>query len=145
MKGNSKMGRGCLLAEFYLQIKQIGNKKEVTERLYPFYVATSQFESYDRTDYLINRKLQCEDVFDRLLKDEPNAIVLSDFGFDNDAEYKNNIRCHNYVDIVMEKFDALIGQEEQFSFTVHGTPHSKPSRPDKICTPVVNSDVISAQ
>lgn len=109
MKGNSKMDRGCLLAEFYLQIKQMGKKTEVTERLYPFYVATSHFESLDRTDSVINRKFQCEDVFERLLKDEPNAVVLGDFSFDNDAEYKNNIRRHNYVDIIMEKFDALIG------------------------------------
>ena len=69
--------------------------------------------------------------------------MLGDFSFDNNAEYKNNIRRHNYVDIIMEKFDALIGQEEQFKFTVHGTPYSKPSRPDKICTPVVNSNVLS--
>lgn len=50
------MGRGCLVAEYYLQIKQMKEGGVVAERLYPFYVATSHFESLDELENVCDRK-----------------------------------------------------------------------------------------
>ena len=40
------------------------------------------------------------DTFGKIFKNEPNCIVLGDYNFDNQTEYKSNITDHGFTDVI---------------------------------------------
>ena len=102
------MGRALLIAEYYIQTKA-KNGKETEDRLYPVYIATSHFESLNDPKYAEIRALQMADTFDLIFKSEQNCMVLGDYNFDNENEYKSNIQEYGFYDVI-KKF-----QEDEFT------------------------------
>ena len=98
------MSRCLLIAEYYINVKQKPPKgeedeqssKKLVDKLYPLYIATSHFESLSNRKFRAMRKAQCNDTFGVILKNEPNCIVLGDFNFDNNSEYKENVEDFNF-------------------------------------------------
>lgn len=128
------MSRALLIAEYFILVRQKISEVEkdnknlnismidgeyFVDKLYPYYIATSHFESLEVPEFTKNRGDQLHDVFNVIFKGEANCIVLGDFNFDNEESYENNIVNYNFVDVIESKF--VENDDEDFSFSMPKT------------------------
>ena len=108
------------------------------DKLYPFYIATSHFESLELPAYRKNRQDQLHDTFNVIFKNEANCVVLGDYNFDGKNAYQKTIKNYNFVDVIENKF--VENDDEDFSFSMPKTNKFPKWRPDKICMPVITEE-----